>query len=326
MTARLPVGDGEAKFRDALLSRLRLKDLRFLLSISSNRSLTAAADEFGLTQPAASRWLKDIEQMFRAHLFDRDRMVGMTTTALGALVVARARALVSDVDALSSAVESLRSGTGGHLRLGVIPFVSTLLMERLVSHLVGDKYRMTVSITEGATEPLLEALRMERVDAVIGRSSNEPISTDLSQEVLFNQQGCLIVNPENPILAHSDVKLMHLGNCRWLLPPKGSPTRAAINAAFVAAKLLPPRAQVETSSTRLIHALVSTKPDMIGVAPAEIGADLERLGGIRSLRFPATFKMPPVSLVFHLRHCESPQIQHLRQTLREIIAARHSWA
>ena len=47
--------------------------------------------EQGLTQPAASRWLRETEQLFRAHLFTRDRMTGMTPTPLGELVLEHGR-------------------------------------------------------------------------------------------------------------------------------------------------------------------------------------------------------------------------------------------
>ena len=94
----------------------------------------------------------------------------------------------------------------------------------------------------------------------------------------------------------------------------------AIQAAFISAKLPPPNAEVETASTKLIHLLVSTHPNMIGVVPAEIGADLERLGGVRSLRFPSPFKMPSVGLICHSRHRALPQIKQLRQSLRDTMA------
>ena len=121
-----------------------------MLAIHAHKSITAAAAELGLTQPAASRALRDIEQLLRVHLFDRDRARGMSLTGAGELVLARARAMLADHRSLAAELDAYRAGTGGHLRLGVIPFVSGALIESLIAELTGERQRMSVIVTEAA--------------------------------------------------------------------------------------------------------------------------------------------------------------------------------
>jgi len=300
------------------LRSLRLKDLQFVQRIAELRSLSSAASELGLTQPAASRWLRDLEQLFRGHLFSRDRMVGMTPTPLGEIVVRRGRALLADVDLLSSEIDANRAGRGGHLNLGVIPYVSAQLLEQLVSKLV-DESAMTVKVVEGATEQLLEALRMQRLDAVVGRNPFGSVAEGLKQEVLFTQKACLVMH-RNSTLGTDPPKLSTLLSLRWIVPPTDSPTWQAIVAALAAANAVPPPYVIETASTRLVHALVSGHPDMAAVLPLDIGMDLQHLGRVRVVPIPAAFKMPPVGLIAHSRHWDFSTISTLRRALRDLVA------
>lgn len=307
------------EFADQLIRELGLRDLLFVQRIAERKSLSMAAAEFSLTQPAASRWLRELEQLFRAHLFTRDRMVGMTPTPLGELVVQRGRALLADVSMLSSEIEAHRAGRGAHLQLGVIPYVSTELLEGLVSCLVSD-YAMSVSVVEAATEPLMEGLRMQRLHAVMCRCSIQRLPDDLRQEVLFTQQACLLVHASVDISSDRVMDLSSFSGFRWVVPPNDSPSWHAIVVAFSIAKVTPPLPVLETASTKLVHALVAKNLDMIAVLPLDIGRDLEKLGGVRVLSFPAEFQMPSVGLVARARQWDQSHIWALRKALRTFAA------
>jgi DNA-binding transcriptional LysR family regulator len=302
-----------------LVAELRLKDLRFVHRIAELKSLSMAASELGLTQPAASRWLRELEGLFKGHLFTRDRRAGMTATPLGTLVVQRARAIVADVGSLAAEIDAHRSGLGGHLRLGVIPYVSSRLLGELLSTLLA-KFRVTTSVVESATAPLIEALRLQQLDAVIGRCSLHGAPAEFRQQVLFTQQACLLVNSAYRVGSRS-LDLEGMSKLRWVLPPENSPTREAITQACVKARIAPLVAVIETASTKVVHALIRSHQDIAGLMPLDIGMDLEKLGGVRVMPFPATFKMPPVGLIAHARHWEYSNVRILRTVLRNQIAS-----
>lgn len=308
--------------REAVAHKLRPRDLELVLAIHAHKSITAAAVELGLTQPAASRALRDIEQLLRVHLFDRDRAKGMRLTGAGELVLARARALLADYRSLASDLDAYRAGTGGRLRLGIIPFVSGPLIESLIADLTGERQRMSVTVTEAPTTTLLEELRLQNLDAVIGRCSTAPLPPGLVQEPLLRQDGCLLLHPQNPLARSKCIKLADLCPFAWLLPPEGTPTRAAINAVFAKAMLAPPVATVEASSTKIIHLTLRVNPRMLSIVPSDAGHDVQRLGGVRSLPFPVPLDMPPVGLISAARHRDAPVVRNLRSTLREIVRKR----
>ena len=296
--------------------------MELVVAIHEHKSITAAAMQLGLTQPAASRALRDIEQLLRVHLFDRDRANGMSLTGAGELVLARARALLADYRSLTKELDAYRAGTGGRLRLGVIPFVSGPLIESLIAELTGESQRMSVTVTEAATTTLLEELRMQKLDAVIGRCSTAPLPPGLAQETLIRQDGCLLMHAQNPLVRSQRIKLADLGAFAWLLPPEGTPTRTAINAVFAKAMLAPPVATVEASSTKIIHLTLRANPRMLSILPSDAGHDIERLGGVRRLPFPVPLDIPPVGLISAVRHRDTPVVRNLRGILREIVRKR----
>ena len=134
------------------------------------------------------------------------------------------------------------------------------------------------------------------------------------------------MHPQNPLARSERFKLADLCACVWLLPPEGTPTRAAINAVFAKAMLAPPVATVEASSTRIIHLTLRANPRMLSVVPSDAGHDIQRLGGVRRLPFPVPLNMPPVGLISAARHRDTPVVRNLRSTLREIVRKRpHAW-
>ncbi|WHT15907.1 LysR family transcriptional regulator [Crossiella sp. CA-258035] len=78
---------------------VEIRHLRMIRAISEVGSLSGAAIQLGLTQPALTRQLQRLERAFGGTLFHRDRN-GTRPTALGELVVQRARVLVPSVDEL----------------------------------------------------------------------------------------------------------------------------------------------------------------------------------------------------------------------------------
>jgi DNA-binding transcriptional LysR family regulator len=194
----------------------------------------------------------------------------------------------------------------------------------LITELIGERHRMSVSLTEGSTTQLIEDLRMQRLDAVIGRCSTDPIPAGFTRETLFRQEACLLAHAQNPLIRKERIRLADLEGSVWLLPPQGTPSRMAINEAFAAARLAPPVATVEAGSTKIIHLTISANSGMLGVVPSDVGHDVQRLGSVRHLPFPVSLSMPPVSLVWATRHRDTPVVRNVRSKVRELLRKRRA--
>ena len=105
---------------NAMLSRLRLKQMGLVIALDQQRSLRKAAAELAMTQSAASKALAEIEGILGGTLFDRSR-VGFVPNALGRCVIRYAWLLRADVDAMWQEVSDIRLGHSGRLSVGGVP-------------------------------------------------------------------------------------------------------------------------------------------------------------------------------------------------------------
>ncbi|MCU7810452.1 MAG: LysR family transcriptional regulator, partial [Candidatus Thiodiazotropha sp. (ex Notomyrtea botanica)] len=94
-----------------------LQHLRSLLAVSETGSITEAADHIGITQPALSRRLQQLETFLGAELLNRGRK-GAELTEIGRLVVAEAQILVNRFDHLREQVRAHQGLEGGTVRIG----------------------------------------------------------------------------------------------------------------------------------------------------------------------------------------------------------------
>jgi DNA-binding transcriptional LysR family regulator len=89
---------------------LELRHLRVICAIAETGSVTKAASQLGLAQPALTTQLQRIERTLGGPLFDRDRR-GARPTALGELVLERARVLLPAMKGLQDEAARLAGGS-----------------------------------------------------------------------------------------------------------------------------------------------------------------------------------------------------------------------
>lgn len=97
--------------RDAvrLANRLKHRHLMLLVNIDRHKSLTRVAAQTGISQPAVTKALAELEDIFGAPLFLRTGS-GLQPTQLGNLALVRARHMLSDLDLWEREVEALQAG------------------------------------------------------------------------------------------------------------------------------------------------------------------------------------------------------------------------
>lgn len=104
---------------DSIAARLRLKQLHLLIALDDHGSLHRAADEIALTQPGATKALREIEATLGATLFVRSPQ-GIQPNELGRCVIRYARLIHMDVAHLREEMAGILQGTGGRLAIGAI--------------------------------------------------------------------------------------------------------------------------------------------------------------------------------------------------------------
>lgn len=233
--------------------RLKLRHLEVLLAVCDAGSITAAARELHLTQPAVSHWLADIEELMGTELFIRGRQ--MRTTAAGEVLRRHAERMLGDVRRTGEDLRSVSEGLAGTLRIGSIISAASNLIPRTIVSLQAEFPKLHVHVLfEGTFEALLERLRKKELDLVIGPLDIRAQRSGFKSELLISDTVAIVISPGHPLARRRKPTWKEAAQLPWIMPPKGTIMRQRVEAAFLKAKAEVPPAQIETAS----HVLVQT--------------------------------------------------------------------
>jgi len=94
------------------MSRLKLRHLRLIDAVAEARSLSAAAAKLHVTQPAASKGLREIEDILGTPLFVRGAK-GLTLTMFGRSLIAHSKTIQSEIRHVTEELEAIDGGNSG---------------------------------------------------------------------------------------------------------------------------------------------------------------------------------------------------------------------
>ncbi|TDD45674.1 LysR family transcriptional regulator [Kribbella antibiotica] len=197
---------------------LELRHLRVLCGIADAGSVSQAATNLGMSQPALTRLLQRLERRVGGELFSRGT-AGVVPTSRGQEFVRRARIVLLEFDELSadapapSGPRALRMGTS-HLA-----YVDTLA-GRLDAVLAGWDVSLRI---EASSVVLVQALTHNQLDAAaIGMSADQeiPLPPQLAQRtVAAGLPAAIGLAADHPLAASDEVELADLAEEAWISPP-----------------------------------------------------------------------------------------------------------
>ena len=140
-----------------------LRQLEYIVAVADTGQFVEAARRCAVSQPALSKQVREVEEMWGVTLFERTRPRVIVTPA-GAELVQSARHLLTQAQELGHAASRLSGRRQGTLRLGVIPTIAPYGLPGLLARLRGLYPEVSFAIHELQTDVLLEHLRAGHVD------------------------------------------------------------------------------------------------------------------------------------------------------------------
>ncbi len=147
------------------MSMITLRAARLFLTASEAGTLTAAAAQLNISQPAATKALAQLEHQLGGALFDR-RGRSLVLTGLGEALLPRARALIQQAEDLGDEAQRWRSGEAGALTIGVGPSVEYRLLPEAVAEFYRSGRQVRLSVRAGHATELVASLRSGQLDLV----------------------------------------------------------------------------------------------------------------------------------------------------------------
>ncbi len=298
-----------------LRARLKTRQLLLLIALDEQRNIHRASEELHMTQPAASKQLKDLEEMLGVQLFERLPR-GMEPTIYGETMIRHARMALTSLSLAHEDIVAIKSGLTGQVEIGTIMTPGIALLPRALTRLKQQAPRLRVGVEMEQSNVLLEQLRRGRLDFMIGRIPERESATGLSYEELGDEPACAVVRPGHPLLTVKNLHLKDIASQAWILPKQGSILRARCELMFRRAGLEVPVNVVDTTAVLLITPLLQ-QTDALNVMPIAVAQYYESQGVLNILPIELPVRMDAYGIITVDGHLMSPGAELLLNTVRD---------
>jgi DNA-binding transcriptional LysR family regulator len=253
-----------------------IRQLRYFEAFARHRHFTKAAHELHVAQSAISHQVRQLEREVGVELLRRTTR-SVEPTEAGALVAARARAVLAQTDALHSEIDELRGLVRGRLTVGAMLFGGELDIPALLSSFTTAFPDVDVEIREGTAARMLELLANGTLDLAFALEIDPP--PGVQRVELSSEELAVAVGPTHPLAGDEPLSLTELGEHSLIAFSPGSSTRKRLDAALSAAGVQP-RIAIESTDLALSRSLAASG---LGVAVLPCSF-LERPGARVSIR------------------------------------------
>ncbi|HUI99183.1 MAG TPA: LysR family transcriptional regulator [Usitatibacter sp.] len=213
--------------------RYTLRQIEIYAAVARTRSLTRAASEVHLTQPAVSMQLKRLEETVGVALTEPAGR-GIQLTDAGREFAEHVEELLERIEHLDELAARWRGVRSGRIRLGVVStakyFIPKLLARFLKDH-PGVDFRMTIH----NREQILDELRANTVDFVI--MGRPPDGIDCVATAFAPNPLGVVASPEHPLARRRRIAAAELAGAQFIVREPGSGTRAAMERYFASQRL-----------------------------------------------------------------------------------------
>lgn len=298
--------------------RIKLKHVHCFLEIARRRSLARAAEAMALSQPAVTKILQELELILDAQLIERSRK-GAELTAYGEAFLPRASACVAELENAVRSVGQTRMRSEWTVRVGALPTVAARIMPEAILRYKERTPEATVRLVTGPNTYLLEQLRLDALDLVVGRLAAPERMADLSFLHLYSESVCFVVRPEHPLRRASRADLSRIGEHMVVMPEPTAVIRPAVERLLISLGVGDIPNRIESVSTSFGRAMALDSDAIWIISRGVVARDLES-GALAVLEAETGDTSGPVGLTQRVDAPSNPAIELLRQCIRAVAA------
>ena len=239
-----------------LLGRgLKLSHLQMIVAFAETGQIGVAAGRLGITQPAASRLLSEMEVILGGPVRQRSGR-GVVLTEAGRVLAGRAGRVMLELQEAAREVAEVTAGGIGQVRIGAVtaPALDIVLPALRTARLSHPKIESEVVVA--SSDILCDQLAAGRLDFAIGRV---PAGVDAGQfdgEVIASEPVALVVRRGHRLAEVVPTDAAELMGYDWVMPGADSPLTKAVLARLAELGLPRPNQRLSTASFLLTLAML----------------------------------------------------------------------
>lgn len=280
-----------------LTGALKMRHLKLLLAAADLGKVGKVAAAFGVSQPAISRQLAEVEASLGLKLFDR---VGhlLQLTRAGEDMVRSANAMLLEMQELAQRLGRIDDGTTGKVRLGGVATTFVTLVPGAMERFKAQAPHASVALSDGSADALLSALREGTLDLFVGRLNQRAVGSEIRSETLLDDPSVIVSGVTHPSARIRTADWSSLAGQEWIVPPAQNPEHRATLQWLQARGVRLPASSVESRSLLANIGLLETGKylSLVPLSTARIYARQHRLS---MLPFPPCDVLGALQLVWH---------------------------
>ncbi len=243
--------------------------LHVLLTVVQSSSMAKAAQHLAVSQPAVSKAIADLEHTLGVRLLDRGPR-GVEPTLYGSALVKRGLTIFDELRQGVGEIEFMADPTVGEVRMGCSEAIVATLLPQVIERFSSEHPGVVLHVAQ--MNPVTHEIRelsKRNVDLMVGRMAVPFEEDDVNAEILFEEPLIIVAGAQSQWTRRRKIEMTDLIDEKWILYPAHQTVSLAIERAFHAQGLDPPRAKVLTFSMQLHHLLLMAG-DYLSVLPLSI--------------------------------------------------------
>ena len=299
-------------------ARLKTRQLLLLVALAEEGNIHRAAQVLNMTQPAASKLLKDLEDVLDVSLFDRLPR-GMRPTWYGEAMIRHARVALASLNQAHDEVQALKAGRFGQVSVGAITTPGIVLMPPAIALVKQAHPTLRVSLQIETSDVLMERMAQGKMDMLVARLFAQHDKTALRFEALAEEPAVAVVRPGHPLLGVEGLSLRDLSHRSWIVPPDGSVLRHRFDLMFSEEGLDAPNDLIETAALLFVTKMIS-QSDMLGLVAGDVGRYYAEHGIVAVLPIELPCRMDAFGLITRTDRPLSPAAKVMLSALKTAAA------
>ena len=192
------------------MTEITLRQLRYFDALAVHGRFGRAATACGISQPALSMQIKELEEVLGAALVERGARQARLTS-FGEDAVLRVREILRSVDEMGDLARASRDRLAGRLRIGMIPTIAPYFLPTAIANIGRRHPELDIHVREALTSTLIQELLEGRLDAaVVALPVSEP---SLAEVALFKEHFLLVRSSDEegaPVPTGRELRSMRL--------------------------------------------------------------------------------------------------------------------
>ena len=281
-----------------LLAKARFRHLQVLVRLAELGSLKRTAESIGMTQPAVTQLLADLETLLEVQLFHRHAR-GVMPTAVCRDLLPLAQQSLSGLSATAEAVVDRAQRGQGVVRILASTAAINGLLVRALPALSQQYPGLQLHVQEAEAHAQFQAIARQEIDLGLCRDS-AVIPQGWTFVPLMDDEFLVVCAPDHPLARIKKVTWRDLAQATWLITPVDSAARHKLDELCQRLGVSVRQSQVITRVTSMTWAMLQQQA-LLTLVPASVFRQLRDAGQVVALRLPERLPFAPLGMVLPMR-------------------------